>query len=79
MKSNPRMKRILLEIVDNQLRDNTPLITRETYERLKTLGYSDKQVKEKIAAVVAEDIYNILKENKPHNVARYEQKLRALE
>ncbi len=70
MKSNPHLKRILIEVVDNQLRDNL--------ERLISLGYSEKQAKEKIAAVVVGDIYDVMKENKPHDTVKYEQQLRAL-
>jgi hypothetical protein len=75
---NLRLKRILLGIVDNQLRNNDPPITRETFERLQAEGYDAKQAKEKIAAVLAEEIYNILATQKPHDDARYEQQLRAL-
>ncbi len=78
MKTNPHLKRILIEVVDNQLRDNDPPVTRETLERLISLGYSEKQAKEKIAAVVVGDIYDVMKENKPHDTVKYEQQLRAL-
>jgi Holliday junction resolvasome RuvABC DNA-binding subunit len=78
MKSNPRLKRLLLEVVDNQMRENEPPITRETFERLKTLGYSEQQAKEKIATVLVGDIYDVMKDNKPHDAEKYEKQLQSL-
>ena len=77
-KPNLYLKQHILDVVDNQLRDNNPPIARETYERLKADGYTSQQAKEKIAAVVVEDIYEIMKNNTPHNEAEYEKRLRAL-
>ena len=34
-KADPILKKTLLETVDNQLRDNTPPETKETYKRLR--------------------------------------------
>jgi hypothetical protein len=39
-KPNPYLKRYLLEAVDNQLRDNTPPVAKETFERLRSEGYN---------------------------------------
>ena len=77
-KPNPYLKQHILDAVDNQLRDNTPPVARETFERLQTEGYTSQQAKEKIAAVLIEDIYDVLKTNTPHNEAKYEKRLRAL-
>ncbi len=44
---NPRLKKLLIEVVENQLRDNDPPITRETLQRLLAAGYSKSQAKEK--------------------------------
>jgi len=77
-KPNPHLKKIILEVVDNQLRDNDPPVTRETFERLQALGYTAKQAKEKIAAVVIGDIFEVMTEKKPHDTVAYERKLRAL-
>lgn len=75
---NPRLKHILLSVVDNQLRDNTPPIARETFERLQTEGYTAEQAKEKIAAILVEDIYEVMTTNKPHDEVAYETRLKAL-
>lgn len=60
MKTNPNLKKHILSVVDNQIRDNDPPATLETFKRLVTSGYDEKTAKEKIAAVVVEDIFNAL-------------------
>jgi len=77
-KYNPRLKRLILEVVDNQIRDNTPPITRETLNRLQAGGYTEQQAKEKIAAEVIGDIYDMLMEHKPFDEAKYTASLKAL-
>ena len=75
---NPYLKQHILEAVDNQIRDNTPPSTRETLERLQADGYTEKQAKEKIAAVLVEDIYEIMKNKTPFNEHEYAKRLNAL-
>lgn len=59
--ANQNLKRIILEVVNNQIRDNNPPITKVTLERLKKSGYTEQQAKEKIAAILIEEIYDVLK------------------
>jgi len=77
-KYNPHLKRLILEVVDNQIRDNTPPVTRETLNRLQSEGYTEQQAREKIAAEVIGDIYVMLKEYRPFNEADYTARLKAL-
>ena len=56
--ANLRLKKLILEVVDNQLRENDPPVTRESYNRLIDAGYSVSEAKEKIGAVVIEEIYD---------------------
>ena len=75
---NPRLKKIILNVVENQLRANDPPITKETLTRLKEAGYTNKQAKEKIAAVVVEYIYLAMHDNIPFNVENYTNDLKKL-
>ena len=59
--SNPRLQRLMFEIVDNQLRSNDPPETRLTLDRLVREGHSDREAKRLIAVVVAVEIYDTLK------------------
>lgn len=76
--SNPYLKHALLEAVDNQLRENNPPVVRKTFERLQTEGYTAKQAKEKIAAVLVEDIYDVMTTKNPHDEAAYKNRLEEL-
>ena len=58
---NAELKSIIIEAVENQIKDNNPPITNITYNRLLSEGYTDKQAKEKIAAVLASYIYDVTK------------------
>ena len=75
---NPRLKALILEVVDNQINDNDPPITRKTMERLKAAGYTEKKAKEMIAAVVVSYIYEIMKNGKDFDVSSYTRDLKRL-
>nr|WP_244262588.1 hypothetical protein [Thermoanaerobacter siderophilus] len=76
--ANQNLKRIILEVVNNQIRDNNPPITKVTLERLKKSGYTEQQAKEKIAAILIEEIYDVLKNGEAYNEERYAKKLSTL-
>ena len=73
--ANMRLRETILAVVDNQLRDNDPPCTRRAYERLQKAGYSRKEVKEKLAAVVLEEIYDVMSQNQPFDEERFERAL----
>ena len=50
--ANLRLKKLILEVVDNQLRENNPPVTKESYDKLIDAGYSAREAKEKIGAIV---------------------------
>mgnify|MGYP002519505668 FL=1 len=74
--TNLRLKKLILEVVDNQLRDNDPPAAKQSYDRLIDAGYSSSEAKEKIGAVVIEEIYDVMKENQPYDEKRYVQALK---
>ena len=43
----------------------------KSYGRLIAAGYSVQEAKEKIGAVVIEEIYDVMKENQPYDEQRY--------
>jgi hypothetical protein len=75
---NLRLKKIVIEVVDNQLQANNPPITKTTYERLQALNYTKQEAKERIAAVVLEEMYDVLKDKKPYDERRYTERLESL-
>lgn len=75
---NPRLKRLIIEVVENQMKDDNPPITNITFDRLVAGGYTEQEAKEKIAAVVAGHIYDIMKYNKQFDVEEYSEELSKL-
>lgn len=65
--ANLRLKKLILEVVNNQLKDNDPPAVKQAYEKLLNAGYSVSEAKEKIGAVVLEEIYDVMKENQPYD------------
>ena len=68
---NPYLRSAILEVVDNQIRDNEPPETRQTLQRLMTEGHSRKEAKELIAAVVVSEMYEVLTEGQPFDRDRF--------
>ena len=75
---NPRLKKLILEVVDNQMRDDTPPMTRITFERLVSSGYTPQEAKEKIAAVVVCHIYDIMHDGTTFDGEKYVHDLQKL-
>jgi hypothetical protein len=76
--SNPHLRRAILEVVDNQLRDNNPPETVETLKRLMADGRSRKEAVELIACVVSTEVFEVLKSGRPYDNARFVAALKAL-
>ena len=64
-------KAAILEIVDNQLKDNTPPETKETYQRLLNQGFSTNEARELIGAVISSEIFEVLKKQQPYDQKRF--------
>ena len=73
--ANLRLKKTILEVVENQLKANDPPCTKDTYEKLLNAGYSKSEAKEKIAAVVLTEIYDIMKEGQSFDEEKYKNSL----
>lgn len=72
------LRRALLEVVENQLRDGRPPETRNTLDRLIADGFSRKEALELIACVVTSEIFDVLNSDQPYDEGRYLAGLRAL-
>ena len=78
MELNEIIRAQILTLVENQLRIDQPKETRQAFERLKKLGYSDEDSKKLIAQCIAVEIYNAFKYKKPYNEAKYIKNLKKL-
>jgi hypothetical protein len=75
---NPHLRRAILEVVHNQLRDNSPPETRTTLDRLLAEGHSREEALRLIACVVSNEIFDVLKSSRPYDNARFVAALQAL-
>lgn len=69
--ANLRLKKTILEVVENQLKENDPPCTKDIYEELLNAGYSKSESKDKIGAVVLNEIYDIMEEGKSFDEEKY--------
>ena len=72
------LRQAMIEIVENQLRDNDPRETGETFRRLIREGRSEADAMRLIGAVVAAEVYAILKFQEQFNHGRFVAALRKL-
>ena len=66
-----QMRKVFLEIINNQIRDNNPPETKQTLERLISEGISEKEAMDMIGCVVISEIFDVLKNKEDFNEERY--------
>jgi hypothetical protein len=71
MQTSQRLNAAIMEIVANQLRSGDPPQTRQTFERLKASGLAEDEVRRLLGCVVVNEIFEILKQGKPYDAARF--------
>lgn len=76
--TNPHLKAIILEIVENQLSANDPPETRQTLERLLAAGHSRQAAVEMIGSAVVGEIWSVWHEGKPFDRERFKAALDGL-
>ena len=72
---NPHLKAAFLEAAENQLRDNDPPETRQTFERLLKEGFNEQDAKILIASAIAAESYAVLKTETAFNRDRFARNL----
>jgi hypothetical protein len=75
--SHPQLQAAIIEVVENQLRNNDPPQTGQTFKRLIEAGDSEKEAKRLIGCVVSAEIFDVLKKNEPFNLDRFIKCLKA--
>ena len=78
MKLNEILRAQFFEIIRNQIKDNDPPETKITYNRLKTLGYSDFETNQLIGQCVAIELFQVMKFKEPFDEMRYITNLKNL-
>ena len=72
------VRKTFREVVENQIRDNDPPETRQTYDRLLSKGIPEEEVWPLLSAVVATEMLEIVKDRRAFDRARYVERLMAL-
>lgn len=70
-RTNPRVNNLIMQVVENQLRDNRPPESNLTLARLLGEGFSEEESKHLIGSAVVAEMYHVLKSSKPFNEQRY--------
>lgn len=77
-KGNPVLKRKILQVVSNQLKNLDPPETKQTYDRLIADGISDQEARQLIGCVVSCEIFDVLKQQRVFNRDRFVKALNKL-
>lgn len=77
-KTNPHLKAAFMEVVDNQLRDNDPPETRETYNRLIAQGISNEDARIYIGQAVCVELWDITRNKRAFDQERFIRNLNNL-
>lgn len=73
-----RLRKAILEVIHNQVRDNDPPETERTIKRLQQQGFSEEETLKLVGWVVASEVFGVLKENRPYDEERYIAALKRL-
>jgi hypothetical protein len=77
-KSSRVLNKVILDLVDNQIRDLNPPATKETFDRLVGEGVTQDEARRLIGCVVASEIFDVLKHEQPYDEERYVKALKKL-
>jgi hypothetical protein len=69
--TNPELGKMILEVVRNQIRDTDPPETRQTFERLKSEGYSADEARRLISTAITVGLFHITRDRHPFNRDRF--------
>ena len=75
---NPQLKRVVLEVVENQIREKDHPETERTLNRLMDNGYSRERAVEMIASVVMMEIWDVLGDESNFDEKKFVKQLKKL-
>lgn len=75
---NPRLHVVMHQVVANQLLADDPPETWQAVQRLAELGYDWHNIMHMIAALVTDDAYRLMTENRPFDPVGYTRRLNEL-
>ncbi len=67
----PRVNNLIIQVVENQLRDSKPEEAKQAFERLTAAGFSEEDTKHLIGSAIVAEMRNVLQTSKPFCAERY--------
>ncbi len=75
----PSLQRVMVGLVEQQLRDDDPPETRQTFDRLRTPGYPEQTAVRMIAIVLLDEIEDMMREQRAFDREHFRVLLRQME
>ena len=75
---NEKLRKAILEVISNQIRENDPPETKQAFDRLTRKGFSEQETLKLIGYVVASEVFTVLKEDRKYDREKYISALNAL-
>ncbi len=69
--TNPKLGEAILEVVENQIRENDPPETRQTISRLMGDGYSADEARRLVSTAVTVEVFHIMRDREAFNRERF--------
>lgn len=76
--SNPEVKKALLKAIKNQIKENNPPETKQTYERLLSENISKENVYIYLGQALVSELYAMMKEKRLYDRGNYAKLLARL-
>ena len=73
-----RLQQAITEVIQTQIRDNSPPETGQTLKRLVRQGFSEQQALQLIGHVVAKEIFDVIRQGKRYDEQQYINRLNGL-
>ncbi|MBD3637773.1 MAG: hypothetical protein HUJ25_10495 [Crocinitomicaceae bacterium] len=75
---NEALREEIFNIIDNQIADNDPKETKETLEKLISMGLDEQSAKELIAKCLSIELMDVIENGATYNHQRYVSNLKRL-
>ncbi len=73
-----RIRGLIFEVIENQIRDDDPPETKQTLERLLAEGFPQAEAMKLIGCVVTSEIFEVLKQHREFDREGYIESLKRL-
>lgn len=76
--TTPSLTKVITQVIGNQIREENPPETKETYDRLRREGHSAEEAYRLLGCVLIAEIYEVEREKRVFDRELYVERLKAL-